>query len=303
VLRRMGAIVALVISIVVVAPSSPTVAAEICKGWFTNSEGVLTYGTVPCPSSTPGEDGDDGGGSGGGGPSCYLGRAQAFDYDVAFCRGDLSCYQYVPTLTYPEPADWPAKPAGTDENAIYSSEACFTQPPDESLVSYDYVWTVPDEPTLEQQADEAYGNLRAPGFTLAFNPPTRAVVSLPTWFWADGAPAIPLRGSSAAGLVAVATPDHMEVDPGDGTGVQTCDFSVEKSESCASTYNRSSVGQPHETSSGEPAYTARMRLVYRVAFELGGAPMTIPGAPETFTSTWQDTLVPVAEVESLVTRG
>jgi len=304
VLRRVAAALALTLAVagMTLLAAAPSSAAKVCKAWVTTSEGRVEYTVVPCPGE--GDDGGTGGSgsdSGSSGPSCYLGRQAAFDYDNAFCKGDLSCYDFVPSPSYEEDS-WPDRPAGTDDDAVYSSRACFTQPPAEDLVSFDYLWITPDDgPTLAEQADEAFGALDAPSFTLAFNPPTRAVVGVPTWFWAQGATGGALHGSSAAGLVAVATPDHMDVDAGDGSGVRACAFSVAQSDTCSTTYMRSSAGRSTRTSAGDPAYDARMRLVYSVQFLQGGKPISIPGAPTQFSSGWQDALVPVAEVQSVVT--
>src|SRR5690606_11600109 len=67
----------------------------------------------------------------------------------------------------------------------------------------------------------ARGQLSIPGFTAEFNPPTRSIVNLQTWFAAPGMPMNEVVGSSAAGLVAIATPQGMTVDPGDGSGALT----------------------------------------------------------------------------------
>lgn len=270
--------------------------ADLCGHWVANAEGEMVYQTTECGTE---ETTDPGGG--GTGATCYLGRKAAFGYDVAYCSGELSCYRFIPPPTAEDPASWPERPAGTEETASYANQACFTQPPEEALVSNEYIWVTPSEADIAAQIDVAYGSLVAPAFTVGFNPPTHAVVNLPTWYWAGGAGAGAVTGSSAGGLVAIATPDHLEVDPGDGSGEFTCPWSVTASDACSYTYPRSSAGEPAVPDVG-PAFQAQMRLVYTVRFELNGAPFEVAGLPTEFTSAWQTTAVPVAEIQSLVGR-
>jgi hypothetical protein len=185
--------------------------ADDCLQRYTGSDGLIHYRNI-CTGGSPGEPGASGGGSAQ--PSCYLGRKEKLSYQVGFCRGELSCYQYIPSPLSPtEPA-----PAGTPPTAVYVDEACFTQPPAEDLVSNVHFWQ--DAPPVDPAAfiDEAIGNLALPAYTLGVNPPRQAVVGLPTWFWAQGAGAGQITGTSAGGLVGTATPAYMEVDPGDGSG-------------------------------------------------------------------------------------
>jgi hypothetical protein len=274
--------------------------AALCGHWVANAEGEMTYQTFECGTE---DTAGPGGGGGGSTVTCYRGRQASFNYDVSFCSGELSCYRFIPPPTAEDPAAWPERPAGVDPTASYANQACFTQPPEEALVSNEYIWVTPSEQDIAAQVDVAFGALVAPAFSLGFNPPTRAVVNLPTWFWAAGAGGGAVTGSSAGGLVAVATPDHLEVDPGDGSGSFRCAWAVTASDTCAYTYPRSSAGEPAVADLG-PAYQAQMRLVYTVRFELNGAPFEVAGLPTEFTSTWQTTPVPVAEIQSLVgSRG
>ena len=153
-----------------------------------------------------------------------------------------------------------------------------------------------------QAAREAFGRLATPVFTVGFNPPGRAVVGVPTWLWAQTAQAGVITGSSAFGVVAFGEPARLEIDPGDGSGVLDCPWSTAASWVCAYTYARSSVGQ-RVGPGGQPAYTVRMRLVYRVRFENNGAPFVVAGLPAMLESPWQTTSLPVAEIQALVTLG
>lgn len=273
-------------------------AAETCGHWVETTEGGLVYETYECGSE---DDGDDGGSGGGEETTCYTGRQDSFGYEVAYCSGDLTCYRFIPPPSAPEEADWPERPPGTDENAQYANEACFTQPPDESLVSNEYIWVTPDEPSIEQLVQTAYGSLTAPTFDLGVNPDTTAVVNLPTWFWAQGPANGAVTGTNAGGMVAIAEPDHLEVDPGDGSGTMQCPWSLAEGDACSYTYGRASVSGSVSTPQG-PAYEARMRMVYAVRFEFNGAAFSVPGLPTTYTSPWQTEPVPVSEIQTVTGR-
>jgi hypothetical protein len=270
--------------------------ADDCLQRYTGSDGLIHYRNI-CTGGSPGEPGASGGGSAQ--PSCYLGRKEKLSYQVGFCRGELSCYQYIPSPLSPtEPA-----PAGTPPTAVYVDEACFTQPPAEDLVSNVHFWQ--DAPPVDPAAfiDEAIGNLALPAYTLGVNPPRQAVVGLPTWFWAQGAGAGQITGTSAGGLVGTATPAYMEVDPGDGSGTFRCPWTVTPGAACSYEYARSSVHGTARSASGDPAYAVRTRLVLDLTFQFNGAGIELPAAPPTVSTAWQDTAVPVAEVQSLVVPG
>ncbi len=294
-LRRAAALlVALAVLALGGVASAGVANADACTQSYLGADGQIHYRNI-CTGGTPA----DPGGGDGAGPSCYLGRKAAHSYQVGFCRGELSCYQYIPSPVDPsEPA-----PAGTPETAVYVDEACFTQPPAEALVSNEHFWQ--DAPPVDPAMflDQAIGNLALPTYTVGVNPPRQAVVGVPTWYWAAGAAATPVVGTSAGGLVATGTPAYMEVDPGDGSGAFRCPWSVDPGGACAHTYARSSANGTARAPSGDPAYTARMRLVLDLTFQFNGAGINLPAAPPTVTTPWQDVLMPVAEVQSLVGRG
>jgi len=302
-LRRAAAAAATVVVVAVAAllvGAAPTTAAgDPCQQQYVGADGKVHYRNI-CAGGGESTDPPAGGG-GGDGPSCYLGRKGQFNYQVAYCSGELSCYRFIPPPSSPLPDAWPARPPGTSETAQYANQACFTQPPAEELVSNEYIWVEPAEVDPAAFLTQAIGNIALPTYTVGFNPPGRTVVGLPTWFWADGAGAGPVVGSSAGGLVGTATPAHLEVDPGDGSGSFTCAWSVTPSDTCAYSYRRSSARETTRTEKGTPAYPARMRLVLTLSFQFNGGPITLAGAPETISTPWQGTLVPVAEVQTLVT--
>ncbi len=159
----------------------------------------------------------------------------------------------------------------------------------------------PQPPPLVDQAREAFGQIVLPTATLAFNPTKRTLVNLDTWFWAQGLTGAELRGTSAFGLVAVATPGQLRVTPGDGFAPFTCAWVTAKSDACAYAYRRSSVGGPVRALDGSPAYEATGKATWKLRFEDNGAPVTIPGAPTELTGPSMTAAVEVAEVQTIVT--
>lgn len=239
---------------------------------------------VVCPETDPDADGGEGGSTE---PTCEL--TGLADY----CIGASACWANVPSALDPE--TWPEETRPSPE-AIYTYQAC-SPDPDGTLSGWS--WYEPPGPSLGELATIAYGALSAPSFSLGFNPPAWTVVGVDTWFWARTDTPGQIVGSSAAGVVAVGRPSALEVDPGDGSAALTCPWSTAAQELCAYEYGRSSVDGPL-TAVGQPAFEARMRLVYDVHFELDGSPLNLPGLPDEFVSPWQSAAVPVAEIQSVV---
>lgn len=251
------------------------------------SDNPIRYETQ-CVDS--GDDGDDGGDDGGGGGSeCDL--IDPFTY----CNGGDRCYQsewHPPWAMPPEP-----KPNPDSEPVI---ENCAT-PPSTAVTSYP-VWSddVPDVPPLEDQAWSAFGELAAPPFDLRYGPAALSYVGTDTYFWVEGPGDGEIIGSSAFTVVAIATPDHVEVDPGDGSGVVNCGWATSETDDCVRTYVDSSVGGGTTDAAGTPSYAAQARLIYDVRFENAGAPLNLPGLPTTLESAWVSAAVPVGEVQVIV---
>ncbi|HEY9408427.1 MAG TPA: hypothetical protein VIP77_02505 [Jiangellaceae bacterium] len=292
-------VAASIVTIIAVAPAGN---AEDCLQYVEVSPGKWEYVNV-CDDDGGGGGGDEGGGDGGGNeePQCYLGRQQIFDYDSAYCKGDLSCYVYAPPPTKEDPSEWPEPPSGTPEDAVYGEEWCFSQPPEEDVITGPVpVWD--DDPPPVNWLDQAYqalGQIVVPDFTLTFDPPTRTYINTDTTFWAEGATKDDLTGTSALGLVAIATPDRFEVDPGDGSGAKTCPVAVAKADACTYMYTHASVDGP-STVDGQPAYVGQARLVYTVRFELNGAPWPVANAPAELPGEWEASDVSVNEIQVIV---
>ncbi len=98
---------------------------------------------------------------------------------------------------------------------------------------------------LLARADDAYGNLRPPPADVHTSPSSPAVVRLATYFWLGAASFREVRGSSADGMVAIATPQSTTWTPGDGGGGIECQrggvpYSPGAPAECTHTYTRAS---------------------------------------------------------------
>ena len=81
------------------------------------------------------------------------------------------------------------------------------------------------------------------------------------------------RGSSAEGLVAIATPAATDWDPGDGSGVITCAGAGQPY-----TAGAESGGCTHRYMKMSPGYDGQVTRHWTVRYEVGGAVVDIPGA-------------------------
>lgn len=281
-----AAVVVMTGALVAVAGSSANADPKLCE---ITVGGKVKY--VVC-DSVPGTPGNPGGGNGPA-PKCELTESYP-----TYCKSDdVACLLNDPALNDQEDVDEDAgpRPEGDDYHVAY--ESC------SDGSGRDWFWTTGETVSREDLALQAFGELEFPAFTVAFNPPARTYVNLATWWWAQGAGTDDLVGSAAGGIRALATPDHMEVDPGDGSGVLRCDFRTAKSDDCSHTYRRASYAGTAKASDGSRAYPARMRLVWDVRFEDDGAPLVLDGLPTSFVSPWQGAAVPVREIQTVVIPG
>ncbi|MCL3817033.1 hypothetical protein [Aeromicrobium wangtongii] len=259
-----------VVMLGLVATASPASAA-LCH--VTQADGSIKV--VDC-DKIPGNAGDPG--SKGGAPSCVV-----KDGDTG-CWNGKSCYIKDPAEYGDSGAAQEQLGPKPSEDAHAAFRLCNAE---EGPVWY---WTEADEPSQAELAAQAFGQLVAPSIAPTFNPPTRTLVNLPTWWWAAGASDQPLS-ASAGSVTVTATPSHMEVDPGDGSAIFGCrPFVTVQSDSCTYTYRRAGKGD---------GYPARMRLVWTVVFTDTDAPIDVPDLPTTFDSGWSGVTVPVHEVQTL----
>jgi hypothetical protein len=234
-------------------------------------------------------------GSGGGGvpaDTCGLAKALAADAKVGggtvlgrWCEGTTQCW----ALDKPYDAS-PAElaPYGKLKPPAYVLEVFCADlgMPDAGGYTLS-IGGVQTPRQLLARATDAYGNLRAPAVVPRTSPGSPSVVQLDTWFWLPLAafnPAVPLRGSSADGMVAIATAQDTTWDPGDGSATIVCagagvPYAAGASSDCTHVYRKASFSpQPTTDAKGNPAYQASITRAYGVRYEFYGVPVTVPGA-------------------------
>lgn len=146
---------------------------------------------------------------------------------------------------------------------------------------------------------QAFGRLETPAFTMSFAPAGMTYVGADTRFFLDGLGDGEIVGGQAGPLHATGTLSHVEIDPGDSSGIIECDPDL-RTRACEHVYLMTSHGQSPLDLDGRPSFAAQARLVYDVTFTMGGIEVDLPGVPETLESPWNGTLVPVGEIQALV---
>lgn len=268
--------------------------AATCSAWgdVDPAQPGIQYG---CVSWTGGEDGgggggDDGGGGGGGSntPSCTF-----FDLWDEFCSGPRACFLNDPAAIQDLEEAREVTPGLSDkpdeaDHLLYTS--CRRDANDEEVKTYYWDSEFDEGPTLEERIVAARGALNLPTLRPVFNPPTRTLVNLDTWWWAEGASTGEVVGSEALGLRAIATPRGMTVTAG-GQTLQ-CPVVTQRSDTCAMKFRRAGT------------YTATVSIAYDIRFEMNGSVIDVPTGAEDLTSitTSGTTTVPVLEVQSIVTQ-
>lgn len=286
-LARLVPVLLLLATALVATASSAQAACPGEKPVLDRETRTLYY---PCEregSRNPGKRGNTGTNVSNNAPSCNL------TPPATFCRGSASCYIKDSVVPFLPPKSEPPKP-----DAQWVVRICINT---DGSGGGEAIWLTDDlpvEPPLIVQAQEAVGQLQLPKLGMRRNPRGVSITNLETIFTPTGATDEPLRGSSAFGLVAIATFDTWTVKPGDGDTV-TCN----PPRSCRHTYHRSSVGQDRHDDDGNPAYAVRSYGTWSIRYEQGGDPITIPGAQTTITGPVTTVPVAVAEVQSVVTGG
>ena len=289
-----------VLAAVVAATVLSTQSANAADCNIQNPDGSINYGCVK--PGNPGGNGSGGGGipgigSGSDGgvstPSCDLVAP------ATFCMGSSACWYLPSVVPYAPPKGDP--PDGDRSN--WEVRSCRFM---DGGIGTQAVWmggknTPPPPPSLAEQAQTAFGKLTPAIGTLASNPRTTSLVTLPTWFWAEGLQG-DLTGSSAFGLVAIARPQSLQVTPGDGTAPLDCPWSTQPSDVCSHAYERSSAARGTTEVDGHRAYAVTAQPVWSVEFEMNGTPVNIDGAPTELRGPTMTTGVWVAEVQALVNR-
>lgn len=296
-----------------VAGSGPAAAAggRVCYAQEVGgiSGGVSYHVTCVTTASRPGDE--SGGGGGGSGPipdTCGLAKwlktAEAVgDVMPAWCEGNSLCQLHDPP-TEADDGDLTRygklqPPAHVIE--VFCAELDMGDAGGFTLA----IGGVQTPRQLLARADDAYGNLRAPAADVHTSPESPAVIRLDTWFWLGAASFQELRGSSADGMVAIATPQNTTWDPGDGSGAITCaGAGTPNAGGCTHTYAKASFPpRPTADAKGNPAYAATVTRTYTVRYEFFGQPVVVPGARLDFAVVTQFPLaVQEVQVENAGTR-
>ncbi|HEV7654802.1 MAG TPA: hypothetical protein VGP36_08720 [Mycobacteriales bacterium] len=283
---RVGLLIAMVTAAVLAGMVAPSIAsAETRCTWqaVRNPDGSISY-VKKCVDVDPGSPG----GPGGSGPidTCDLDKQQEMaGYSAFYCVGRAACtikdnwVPYAPpTETAPPGHEWKLQ-------LCWPCGGCFGPPVPT------YILDGPPARPLIVQAQEAFGRLRTRTGVVQHSPKVNGIVRLDTWFWMDPVTFNRLTGTSAEGLVAVADPDQTVWDTGDGATV-TCkgpgtEYAEGRAPTCTHTYTKAS-----------PQYDGNVTRIWAVHYENGGAPIDIPGAPDTLTADTPWTLA-VAEAQVL----
>ena len=112
----------------------------------------------------------------------------------------------------------------------------------------------------------------------------------------------PVHGTSALGVVAVATATGFTVDPGDATPAFSCPptTTLNQSARCTHTYRRSSAGQTAIAPDGKPGYQVRAWTTWRIDFLQGNNPIAIPAPPPPSTAPPPPGSCPIARSQAVV---
>jgi hypothetical protein len=273
-----------------VAPPAQAASPQGCTADFSPALGGVDYGCRD--QGRPGRAKRPAARQVAGRPSCEL-TGQA-----TFCVGSSPCW--IVPRQHRSLYDSPATPAPTP-GADWVVRACITFTGYWRVITTPF-WQAPTPATLAVAARQAIGNLRLPPVTAASAPPALTLVNLDTWFAPATTVTSPVHGTSALGVVAVATATGFAVDPGDATPAFSCPptATLNQTARCTHTYRRSSAGQTATTPDGKPGYQVRAWTTWRIDFLQGNNPITIPGAPTTINGPVTTRILPVAESQAIV---
>jgi hypothetical protein len=191
----------------------------------------------------------------------------------------------------------------------------FCRNPDGSTYNQ-YYWSRPGAalgpPPLRVLAQRAYDKLVQPSFHVDFSAQdadadTITYVGTQTFFWVsfdnpgDGGV---IKGGPVFGVTAVGEPDHLEIDPGDGSGTFTCPWATAKTDECMKEYLETSADSSVVDSHGVASFRATVTLIYKVHFEnAAGNTLSIPALAAqflTFPSDPEAVPIPVGEIQAII---
>ncbi|WP_225286020.1 hypothetical protein [Nocardioides nematodiphilus] len=290
-LTRLLAVTGLIVALLVIA-QAPSTAGVTCWTDPQTNEYVCTK-----PGSTqPGDPGTDpGGGSGPAQPTCQL----VMYPNATFCVGESACYQedWHPPFVLPEGP----KPQPDSKPMV---RRCYPPYPQQGPPGAEIYWSdsgTPPTPPLTVQAQEAKGKLDLALPALSTSPVNRTLVTVPTWFWVTGAQPTQ-TGSSAFGLVAIATIRSLNIRTGDGATL-TCPWTTsaeQASTDCQHAYTQASYDGTASWE-GRPAYAVSAYASWDIHFEMNGVRIAIPGEAGTIDGPTSTAVLRVDEVQTIVT--
>jgi len=271
-------------------------AAKRCWVIGTDAFGAPIYKCEESGSTQPGQPGTpDNAGNAPAQPTCRLDMYP----QATFCMGESACYTedwFVPLKLPDGPKPQP--------DSMPMVRRCFPPYPQQGPPGMEIYWSDsgnPPTPPLAVQAQEAKGKLDLALPALSTSPVNRTVVTVPTWFWVTGAEATQ-TGSSAFGLVAIATIKSLNVTTGDGTTL-TCPWTTSAEQAatdCQHAYTQASYDGT-ATWEGRPAYAVSAYASWDIHFEMNGVRIAIPGEPGTINGPASTAVLRVDEVQTVVT--
>jgi hypothetical protein len=165
------------------------------------------------------------------------------------------------------------------------------------------VWLTPAEAgvNLMVEAQRAMGAIKFPKARIATSPALITAVGFDTHWWAEGIPTTPVKGSSALGLVATATPVGLVINPGGEETELSCPWTTteQATTQCTMMYQKSSIDGP-ATYRNQPAHTVSLRTQWKLSFTFNGTPITISNVPDLTNGPTSTATLSVAEIQSLV---
>ncbi len=219
------------------------------------------------------------------------------------CVGDQACRfeKYTPGVENEFPPDG-TKPSGA--NAYFRSCHKSTETVTSDYLNITTVWLAPAEAgvNLMVEARQAIGAITFPKARIATSPALMTAVGFDTTWWAEGIPTTPVKGTSALGLVATATPVGLVINPGGEENELSCPWTTTKDQAtnqCTMVYQKSSIDGPAEYRD-QPAHTVNLRTQWKLSFTFNGAPVTISNVPDITDGPTSTATLSVAEIQSLV---
>jgi hypothetical protein len=174
---------------------------------------------------------------------------------------------------------------------------------------------MPQQMAIRTQALQAVARLPFTRPTVNFTAGVKATaaevtyVNTPTYWWVSGVGQGEISKSVVLGVVAHAKPRGVSIVPGDGGAAVTCGWQTThqgSANACATTYEKTSLYEGTyvktlRTGQEVKAYQAAATPVWDIWITVNGKPYTVAGLPTSQTATPVTVVVPVDEIQSIVT--